>query len=69
MEFFVKFMFWLHLVGFVAGLITLNFYEYPRKREFSVGFDAAQAIFMLAMTLWAGFLAFGPNLLSDFGPK
>ena len=40
-----------------AGLMAND--DYPRKREYGIGFDTANLIFALAFAGWAAFLIFG----------
>ena len=56
METFVLMSFWVLVVGFVSRIFITALSTYPRKAEYSLGFDVAATIFKIPFFLWAAYL-------------
>ena len=56
MELFVKMWFCSAVFGYATGVLTMALNTYPRKVEYSAGFDAAVLFISTPIILWAGYL-------------
>lgn len=59
MEFYVKFSFWVHILGLVMAICTLINGEFPKKKEESLGYWCAKAILGVGFVAWTAILIWG----------
>ena len=58
MRFYISVMFWLGIVMFCIRIGCLGAWNWPRKKETSLGEFVGATILSLAFTIWAGILLF-----------
>lgn len=51
--------FWAGVIRIVLGLFVIGTAKYPRKSEYSLGFDVVWLIIAIAFFVWVCFLKFG----------
>jgi len=51
-------VFWFGIIRIVAGLFLISSEKYPRKKEFSLGFDLVGLIIAIAFFVWVCILKF-----------
>ena len=59
MEIFVLVSFWLYVIAFILISIMAGTSKYPRKQEFSLGFDLSRTLLRLPFIMWAAYLLWG----------
>lgn len=52
-------VFWAGILRIFFGLIQISTSKYPRKKEYSLGFDVSGMIVGIAFFVWVCFLKFG----------
>jgi hypothetical protein len=58
MELYIKWSFWLGVVGLAIHMIRMVFTTYPRREEWSLGADVVRVFLTGFFLVWAWFLIY-----------
>lgn len=58
-ETYLAVIFWGGVIRIAAGLFVIATSKYPRRSEYSLGFDLVRLIMAIAFFVWVCFLKFG----------